>query len=113
MRSSKKPLQIHNDEPTGRIKVIYEDGNQTSSEPATFSDEEFLCRSNHCGEDPGDCVKFVIFILTLSLLFQHCKSVPCSMKIMQAMVDKEKVVVFMKGVPEAPQCGFSNAVCIG
>jgi len=29
----------------------------------------------------------------------------------QAMVDKEKVVVFMKGVPEAPQCGFSNAVC--
>ena len=32
--------------------------------------------------------------------------------IMQAMVDAEKVVVFMKGVPEAPQCGFSNAVCI-
>ena len=31
---------------------------------------------------------------------------------MQALVDKEKVVVFMKGVPEAPQCGFSNAVCI-
>jgi len=29
----------------------------------------------------------------------------------QAMVDEEKVVVFMKGVPEAPQCGFSNAVC--
>ena len=27
------------------------------------------------------------------------------------MVEKEKVVVFMKGVPEAPQCGFSNAVC--
>ena len=26
------------------------------------------------------------------------------------MVDKDKVVVFMKGVPEAPQCGFSNAV---
>ena len=28
------------------------------------------------------------------------------------MVDKDKVVVFMKGVPEAPQCGFSNAVSI-
>ena len=26
-------------------------------------------------------------------------------------MEKEKVVVFMKGVPEAPQCGFSNAVC--
>lgn len=26
------------------------------------------------------------------------------------MVKKDKVVVFMKGVPEAPRCGFSNAV---
>ncbi|GAB6027619.1 Glutaredoxin- protein 5, mitochondrial [Chamberlinius hualienensis] len=26
------------------------------------------------------------------------------------MVTKSKVVIFMKGVPEAPKCGFSNAV---
>lgn len=26
------------------------------------------------------------------------------------MVKKSKVVVFMKGNPEAPRCGFSNAV---
>ncbi|KAK0163485.1 hypothetical protein PV327_007160 [Microctonus hyperodae] len=26
------------------------------------------------------------------------------------LVKKNKVVVFMKGVPEAPKCGFSNAV---
>lgn len=26
------------------------------------------------------------------------------------LVKKNKVVVFMKGVPEAPRCGFSNAV---
>ena len=26
------------------------------------------------------------------------------------LVKEEKVVVFMKGVPAAPQCGFSNAV---
>lgn len=26
------------------------------------------------------------------------------------MVKSDKVVVFMKGVPEAPKCGFSNAV---
>ena len=26
------------------------------------------------------------------------------------MVKKNKVVVFMKGVPEQPMCGFSNAV---
>ena len=24
---------------------------------------------------------------------------------------KDKVVLFMKGVPSAPQCGFSNTVC--
>eukprot|EP01092_Planopodium_desertum_P012422 TRINITY_DN5871_c0_g1_i1.p1 TRINITY_DN5871_c0_g1~~TRINITY_DN5871_c0_g1_i1.p1 ORF type:complete len:139 (-),score=11.28 TRINITY_DN5871_c0_g1_i1:38-454(-) len=26
-------------------------------------------------------------------------------------INKSPVVVFMKGVPEAPRCGFSNAVC--
>merc|ERR1712192_344961 len=39
-----------------------------------------------------------------------CAAPPIAEKI-QALVDKEKVVVFMKGVPDAPQCGFSNAVC--
>lgn len=29
---------------------------------------------------------------------------------LEDMVKKDKVVVFMKGVPEAPRCGFSNAV---
>ena len=28
----------------------------------------------------------------------------------QKMVNNNKVVVFMKGVPEQPRCGFSNAV---
>ncbi len=28
----------------------------------------------------------------------------------EEMVKKNKVVVFMKGVPEQPMCGFSNAV---
>ncbi len=28
----------------------------------------------------------------------------------EQMVKKNKVVVFMKGVPEQPMCGFSNAV---
>ena len=27
-----------------------------------------------------------------------------------ALVKESKVVIFMKGVPAAPQCGFSNAV---
>ena len=27
------------------------------------------------------------------------------------MVNQSDVVVFMKGVPSAPRCGFSNAVC--
>lgn len=31
-------------------------------------------------------------------------------KDISALVKKNKVVVFMKGVPDAPQCGFSNAV---
>jgi hypothetical protein len=28
----------------------------------------------------------------------------------QMEIDSNKVVVFMKGVPDAPMCGFSNAV---
>ncbi|XP_037599018.1 glutaredoxin-related protein 5, mitochondrial-like [Cebus imitator] len=29
---------------------------------------------------------------------------------LDALVKKDKVVVFLKGMPEQPQCGFSNAV---
>lgn len=32
-------------------------------------------------------------------------------KELKEMVKCDKVVVFMKGVPEKPLCGFSNAVC--
>lgn len=41
-----------------------------------------------------------------------CRSfadVPTKDKI-DTIVKKSKVVVFMKGVPDAPRCGFSNAV---
>ena len=27
---------------------------------------------------------------------------------LQGIVDSNKIVLFMKGTPEAPQCGFSN-----
>ena len=27
---------------------------------------------------------------------------------LQGIVDNNKIVLFMKGTPEAPQCGFSN-----
>jgi len=30
---------------------------------------------------------------------------------LESMVNQADVVVFMKGVPSAPRCGFSNAVC--
>ena len=33
-----------------------------------------------------------------------------SKKFFEEAVSKNKVVVFMKGVPDAPKCGFSNAV---
>ncbi len=29
----------------------------------------------------------------------------------RSQVEKDKVVVYMKGTPEAPQCGFSHTVC--
>merc|ERR1719150_313514 len=37
------------------------------------------------------------------------EGVPINERI-DALVKESKVVVFMKGVPAAPQCGFSNAV---
>lgn len=36
--------------------------------------------------------------------------VPASKDTIDNIVKKNRVVVFMKGVPNAPQCGFSNAV---
>uniref|UniRef100_A0A2K5HMD0 Glutaredoxin-related protein 5, mitochondrial n=1 Tax=Colobus angolensis palliatus TaxID=336983 RepID=A0A2K5HMD0_COLAP len=34
----------------------------------------------------------------------------CGLGQLDALVKKDKVVVFLKGTPEQPQCGFSNAV---
>lgn len=51
-----------------------------------------------------------------SIILPHLYRVPfrlCSTDIkekLQQLVNKNKVVVFMKGVPENPRCGFSNAV---
>ncbi|XP_026476795.1 glutaredoxin-related protein 5, mitochondrial [Ctenocephalides felis] len=39
----------------------------------------------------------------------YCSTTAISDRINKLVKDK-KVVVFMKGVPEAPKCGFSNAV---
>jgi len=42
---------------------------------------------------------------------RHCSSAEVgSNQYFQALVEKTPVVVFMKGTPEQPQCGFSNAV---
>ena len=35
---------------------------------------------------------------------------PATKEQIEKLIKKEKVVVFMKGVPEEPRCGFSNAV---
>ncbi|XP_015910388.1 glutaredoxin-related protein 5, mitochondrial [Parasteatoda tepidariorum] len=34
----------------------------------------------------------------------------CSKEEIQKLVNNNKVVIFMKGVPDQPRCGFSNAV---
>ena len=43
-------------------------------------------------------------------LFSSDASQPASKEAIEALVKKNKVVVFMKGVPDQPKCGFSNAV---
>ena len=45
----------------------------------------------------------------LSLIRSNCTAAPLTEKF-DKMVKNGKVVVFMKGVPEQPMCGFSNAV---
>ena len=49
------------------------------------------------------------FNLTINRNFSSDSPVPVHEKI-DGFVKNSKVVVFMKGVPSAPQCGFSNAV---
>ena len=46
---------------------------------------------------------------TISSYSSYCTSADVKRKIGE-LVAKEKVFVFMKGTPEAPRCGFSNAV---
>jgi len=46
-----------------------------------------------------------------SIITSLCRSyTPGIAEDIEKLVKKNKVVVFMKGVPEEPRCGFSNAV---
>ncbi|KAB0799129.1 hypothetical protein PPYR_07009 [Photinus pyralis] len=49
------------------------------------------------------------FIINKTVLLARFATLKPANEIKQ-LVDKNKVVVFMKGVPEEPRCGFSNAV---
>lgn len=40
----------------------------------------------------------------------YCTTKGLDSKEIEKLVKNNKVVVFMKGVPDAPRCGFSNAV---
>ena len=41
----------------------------------------------------------------------RCEAKSDVQKKIDAMINESSVVVFMKGVPAQPRCGFSNAVC--
>lgn len=46
-----------------------------------------------------------------SIITSLCRSYASgSTENIERLVKKNKVVVFMKGIPEEPRCGFSNAV---
>ena len=49
--------------------------------------------------------------LSTSIKLLRSDDVPDVQKQIDGMVKEGDVVVFMKGVPAAPRCGFSNAVC--
>ena len=44
------------------------------------------------------------------ILFSNFCTKTGSKEHLEKLVKANKVVVFMKGIPEAPRCGFSNAV---
>lgn len=48
--------------------------------------------------------------LIKSQILRHFSSSNTSNETIKKLIDNNKVVVFMKGVPDAPKCGFSNAV---
>ncbi|KAF7996586.1 hypothetical protein HCN44_002232 [Aphidius gifuensis] len=51
-----------------------------------------------------------MFARTTARLGMLVKSYATDAASIKKLVTNNKVVVFMKGVPEAPKCGFSNAV---
>lgn len=57
------------------------------------------------------CTKALQFqVLKKPFSLLYFSTAVSSSKQYEQMVKKNKVVVFMKGVPEQPMCGFSNAV---
>ncbi|XP_070501591.1 uncharacterized monothiol glutaredoxin ycf64-like [Chironomus tepperi] len=61
-------------------------------------------------------MSFLVKNITRQIVRNHrqfliqCSQFATDGKIIDEMTRKSKVVVFMKGNPEAPKCGFSNAV---
>lgn len=50
----------------------------------------------------------VLKCTNITWLYRACASTIA--ETIEQLVKKNKVVIFMKGVPEEPRCGFSNAV---
>ncbi|OTF69680.1 hypothetical protein BLA29_015062 [Euroglyphus maynei] len=42
--------------------------------------------------------------------YQSTNPVKYDEETLKQIINNDKVVIFMKGVPESPRCGFSNAV---
>ena len=51
-----------------------------------------------------------IFNSVIQKSFFSSEVIPASKETIESLVKKNKIVVFMKGIPDSPKCGFSNAV---
>ena len=49
-------------------------------------------------------------VLNCSIITSYRAYASTIAEVVEQLVKKNKVVIFMKGVPEEPRCGFSNAV---
>ena len=112
-------------------QYVYRSSNQQNVKVMclTTSETYFLARHNHCasqaiqsGHKSSKSNNFLVRPNSIKLFQNYCpqnyysteagdgEKTDISTRI-SGLVAKSDIVVFMKGVPSAPRCGFSNAVC--
>nr|XP_039271621.1 glutaredoxin-related protein 5, mitochondrial-like [Styela clava] len=92
-----------------RLNPLYQQSYRILARRLTTRNLESLKIENQSYFPRKNCYRLLSVYTPLFSQNEQTNSMPISERI-EKMVKNKKIVIFMKGVPDQPMCGFSNAV---